>query len=107
MSDLDHSSKRPINPRRFAGAGPAAFTRACLTYGEGLTWFQRLGVLLLSSVTLGFSIYMASEAVQEFREGMVPVPSFVLLTLLLLFLGTAGIANAMRFKRKRPNSHES
>lgn len=77
-------------------------TRTFLKNGETLKPVQRAGVLVISSLIIGWGIYFASDALDAIHNGS---PRYFLTggqALFLVIVGTLGVRNGLRFKERKP-----
>jgi len=81
-----------------ASSGP--IIRAFLQGGDTLKPIQRAGVLVIALMIIGWGLYFAVDALDALHNGSARYLLFGAPALLLTAVGSLGLANALRFKRR-------
>lgn len=97
-------SERRYDPVLASGNNSPSVTKTILKNGESLKPIQRVGVVVISLMVTGEGIYFAADAFDGYQAGSPRLLTSCAVSLFLLILGTLGLRNAFRFKRRKSDS---
>ena len=96
--EIKHKRYDPVTSAR---ANSPWLTRAFFKDGETLKPIQRAGNIVISLMNIAWGVYFAADSLDAFHNGSPRYLLFGTPSFFLLAIGLTGLANALRFRRRK------
>ncbi len=102
------TGNQKYDPIRAVRTNSQKVNQAFLKNGEALNPLQRIGIIMISLMVIGWAVYFGFDAADAFSDSSPRFPICAGMSLFGLTIGALAIRNALRFPRKSkklsPNS---